>query len=349
MIQKIKLRNYRNFKDNEFIFSTNKNFILGNNWAWKTNILEALTLIYQKDSFKKSLKSLVNEDENNCFIEVENNEWKKFSVSIDKEKNVKNLLINWKKTSKAKFNDMLEKLIIFQPMDMNIMYLSPSLRRDFLDGILSNTFYVYKEILRNYKNIVKNRNKVLKNIKNNKSNKSEINFWDDLLINKAKEIYDYRIKLNNFLKENIDTLKSSINLKSSNIKYNYISKVNLENVEDSISSYLKENIDRDIILGNTYIWPHIDDFDIILNWYSLIDFASRGETKSIIMWLKIIETKFLKQITNKEIIFLIDDLFSELDIIHENSLLNEIWNKQVIITSINIDTTNKEDSNFIYL
>jgi recombinational DNA repair ATPase RecF len=50
--------------------------------------------------------------------------------------------------------------------------------------------------------------------------------------------------------------------------------------------------------------------------------------------LKIIETKFIEKNTNKETIFLIDDLFSELDEIHEELLIKELSNKQVIITSI---------------
>jgi recombinational DNA repair ATPase RecF len=50
-------------------------------------------------------------------------------------------------------------------MDMNMMYLSPSYRRDFLDDILSTSFPLYDKINKDYKNIVKNRNKLLKSIK----------------------------------------------------------------------------------------------------------------------------------------------------------------------------------------
>jgi len=48
---------------------------------------------------------------------------------------------------------------------MNMMYLSPNLRRDFLDEILIKSFSEYKKILNNYKKILISRNKVLKNIK----------------------------------------------------------------------------------------------------------------------------------------------------------------------------------------
>jgi recombinational DNA repair ATPase RecF len=47
---------------------------------------------------------------------------------------------------------------------MNLFYLSPSLRREFLDNILSNSFDEYSELLKNYKKIVISRNKLLKSI-----------------------------------------------------------------------------------------------------------------------------------------------------------------------------------------
>jgi recombinational DNA repair ATPase RecF len=47
---------------------------------------------------------------------------------------------------------------------MNLFYLSPSLRRDFLDNILSNSFDEYSDLLKTYKKIVTSRNKLLKSI-----------------------------------------------------------------------------------------------------------------------------------------------------------------------------------------
>lgn len=349
MIKSVKLKNFRNFIDKEFYFSNQKNYIIWNNWSWKSNILEAINMIYKKDISKKNINNLINENEKYSFIEIQNCDWKNFSISLDKEKNIKKLLINWKSTTRSKFNEHLYKTIYFQPMDMNIMYLSPSLRRDFLDNIISNNFPNFSKINKEYKNIVRNRNKILKNIKEDKSKKDEIIFWDKILVDKAKLIYDYREKLNTYFKENISILKSNINFKVDDIKYNYITKVDLNDIENSINSYLKKNFERDIILGNTHIWPHVDDFDIKLNWFSLVDFASRWETKSIILGLKIIETKFTKDFSWKQIIFLIDDLFSELDEIHENILLNEIWANQIIITSISSKDSYKENSNIIYL
>jgi recombinational DNA repair ATPase RecF len=44
------------------------------------------------------------------------------------------------------------------------MYLSPSLRREFLDKILINSYPEYADLLKEYKKIVTSRNKFLKSI-----------------------------------------------------------------------------------------------------------------------------------------------------------------------------------------
>ncbi len=334
MFKSLKLKNFRNFENKEFFFAENKNFILWNNWVWKTNILEAISLIYQRNILNKEISNLIKDKEIFSYIEIEKDTWDRFGISLDKESNSKKLLINWKKTTKKKFNELLEKVIIFKPLDMNMMYLSPSYRRDFLDDILSNSFEWYDKINKDYKNIVRNRNKLLKNIREWKCTKSEIVFWDKALINKSKEIYDYRMRLNSYFVSKIIILKELLWLKIDTLHFNYITKVDLNNIETSIENYLTKNLDRDIIIWNTHIWPHIDDFQITLDWFPLINFASRGETKSVILWLKIIESQFIEENTNKETIFLIDDLFSELDETHKKLLLSEISDKQVIITSI---------------
>jgi len=85
------------------------------------------------------------------------------------------------------------------------MYLSPSLRRDFLDNILKNSFEDYDKLLLNYKKIIKHRNKTLKSIYEKKAKKEDIKFWDEKLIEQSSEIYRYRFKIINFLKETIST------------------------------------------------------------------------------------------------------------------------------------------------
>ncbi len=335
MIKELKLLNFRNFSELKLESLNKENFIIWENWKWKTNILEAISLLSNNSITWLSLDELVKKWEDYFFIEYKTNEWSKISFSYIKETKKKVFMYNNSKITKKKFNQITNKSVIFSPIIMNMMYLSPSLRREFLDTILKNSFDNYDKLLIDYKKIIKHRNKTLKSIYESKANKQDLVFWDEQFIIKANEIYKYRYKIINFLKETISTTLEYFSWKITNIELIYETKVTEKSVEKSIKKYLEKNIERDIILWKTPIWPHVDDFDIIIDWRSLSHFASRWETKSIIIWLKLLEWIFIEKMTNRKPILLIDDLLSELDENHKNMLIKKIEYYQTFITSIN--------------
>lgn len=328
------LKNFRNFKNKSFYFEKDINFILWDNGSGKSNIFEAISILCGNEIFWLDFFNLVNKDEDVFFLENEDYENNKITVSYDKINNLKKITINGKKTNIAKQRDFATKSIIFHPMVMNMMYLSPSLRRDFLDTILSHSYKEYAKLLKNYKDILKNRNKVLKNIREGKSEKQEIDFWNEKFVEIATQIYAYRYELKNYFCNNIDSLLIYLNGKVKNISFQYITKVEEKKERESIKNYLLKNFERDIILWNTHIWPHVDDFDIMLDTIPISYFASRGEAKSIVIWLKLLESQFIEEKTKKKPIILIDDLLSEIDENHKNIILNNLKWYQIIISSL---------------
>ena len=341
MIKELRLINFRNFSDFKLDSLNKENFIMWENWKWKTNILEAISLISNNSITWLSLDELIKKWEDYFFVEIIDSIWNKISISYTKEKKKKTFMYNNNKITKKKFNQITKKSVIFSPIIMNLMYLSPSLRRDFLDNILKNSFENYDKLLLEYKKIIKHRNKTLKSIYENKANKQDIIFWNEKFINHSIEIYKYRFKIINFLKDSIKNTLEYFSWKIEKVELIYDTKVDENNIKKSIENYINKNIDRDIILWKTAIWIHVDDFDILIDWNSLSHFASRWETKSIIIWLKLLEWIFIEKMTNKKPILLIDDLLSELDEKHKNMLLKKIEYYQTFITSINnIDNKN---------
>ncbi|MCD5380292.1 DNA replication and repair protein RecF [Candidatus Gracilibacteria bacterium] len=339
MIHKLKLTQFRNFLSREFFFSEDKNYIIGENGKGKTNILESLSLLTSNSITGIGFENLVNQDSEFFHIEMSNTRNDSLSIFFDKELSKKKYSINSKATSKKKFSELSLKSVLFSPFHMNMMYLSPSLRRDFLDNILKSSFPEYSDILGAYKKSLSNRNKVLKNISKNKSSKSEILFWDKKFIIDCEKVYEYRKQIIQYLEENSQSLKKGFNGKISDATFNYISNIDLEkSISQQISHYLEKNIDRDIMLKSTNIGPHRDDFSIILNEsVNLVDFASRGEVKTTILGLKNIEITFIEKHTSRKPILIIDDLLSELDKTHKDFLIESIHGYQTFISGIELD------------
>lgn len=337
MIKELKLVNFRNFSEKTINNFEIKNFIIWENWKWKTNILEALSILWNNSIIKLNLEDLVKKWEDYFFIEIKDNKNNTFSFYYSKNDKKKKYMINNNKTSKKKFIEKSYSCVIFSPIVMNMMYLSPNLRRDFLDEILKSSYKEYDFLLKEYKKILKSRNSFLKAINEKKAKIEELDFWNNKFIAITSEIYKYRFKISNFLEESIINTKEYFSWKILNIDFEYKTKVDKENIEFSIKNYLSTNIQRDIILWKTQIWPHVDDFEIKVDWINLINFASRWETKSIIIYLKLLEWIFIEKKTGKKPILIIDDLLSELDKNHKDMLIEKIMYYQTFISNISID------------
>ncbi len=333
MIQSIRIKDFRNFSLREISFWSEKNLIIGNNGKGKSNILEALSL--PSNPLMESKPEYLLKKWSEVFYVWYDLLSGKVSCSYDGALKKKKYTIGDKNTTKAKLKASYPHVISFHPMMMNMMYLSPSQRRDFLDWVTSSSFLEYEKKLSHYKKVLSNRNKILKNISEWKSQISELQFWNDSFIRSADEIYKYRKHIIDYYKKEVPYLQQYFFWKVEKVDFLYESKIDISCPRQELEEYISQNIQKEILLRKTLRWPHLDDFDIIVDGTPLIHYASRWEVKSILLGLKFLETKFIQKHSEKqEILFLIDDLLSELDTMHRDILWEHIWTRQCIISSI---------------
>lgn len=93
--------------------------------------------------------------------------------------------------------------------------------------------------------------------------RNTLDLWDALFIEKARAYYLYRKKLIDFIQIHMISIEKLLEEKYS-LAFTYITKIDFENIESSMSSYLHKNRERDIITGHTYIGPHLDDFQCMI-------------------------------------------------------------------------------------
>ncbi len=334
MLKSLKLINFRNFSEKYLENFSEKNFIIWENGKWKTNSLEAISLIWNNSILKINLDDLVQISKDYFFIEIENFDNEKLSFYYSKTDKKKNYSINGKKTSRKKFFEKSYKCSIFSPIFMNLLYLSPSLRREFLDDILKSSYPDFEEVKKSYKKILKSRNSLLKAISEGKAKEEELDFWNEKFIKITEKYYNFRFKIVDFFTKQIKNIDKFLSIKTDDINFEYKTKVDKNNLEKSIKNYLDKNRKRDIIIWKTAIWPHIDDFDIIINEKNISNISSRWEIKSTILYLKLLEWIFIEKKTWKKPILIIDDLLSELDENHKNTLLENISYYQSFISNI---------------
>jgi DNA replication and repair protein RecF len=132
---------------------------------------------------------------------------------------------------------------------------------------------------------------------------------------------------------------------------------NLEkNIFDCIVTYDKSIISKErlaqykqeeLAAAVTLVGPHRDDFSILMfnsteasnkaSLHNVKHYGSRGQQRLAILQLKIAQMQFIKDKLGALPIFILDDIFSELDEGHINLIFDQIGKQQTILT-----TTHKE-------
>ena len=99
----------------------------------------------------------------------------------------------------------------------------------------------------------------------------------------------------------------------------------------------------------TFIGPNRDDFYFELDGKNLSIYGSQGQIRSAVIALKLAEVNLFSSLLSDSPILLLDDIFSELDIVKRNNILKYLNNDiQVIITTTdieNIDAKIREKAN----
>ena len=330
-IKSLRLKNFRNHKNAHFTFSEGANLILGPNGSGKSNILEVLYFLAVGNFIKAGVdKDVISYNEDFCRTDaviVENEDSAMLSGSVvwinKTDKTVKSYEVNKIKRLKNKFLGNFYA-VLFTPESLELVTDSPSLRREYVDFVLSQVDFKYRTYKPLYEKVIRNRNKVLEKIRNREASQTQLDYWDIKALEYGKFIQEKRDEFFNFINSNIAESAGTLGLKTLNISY----------LRSSISKdRLEEYKLKDIKAGLTLTGPHRDDFEFLLSKRNLKYFGSRGEHRTTSLSLKMCELKFIKNKTGIRPALLLDDIFSELDENHRKTVIELCKTQQTVITS----------------
>ena len=357
ILRKIKLVNFRNYKNFNVDFKKNINIIIGDNAQGKTNILESIYTLALTKSYRTTNDSnLIRLNQEKFMITGEIKDEKVFKkVSLELYKGNKVAKINDNIVNKI--SDYIGNLyvILSSPDDLQMIKGSPADRRNFLNIEISQLSSNYIKKYNEFNKILKMRNDYLKLLFTNSL--GDYNYLDILTSNLIDREVDIYIERKNFIdkiNENItDIYKNITNIKD--LKIVYETNVEFDNFDvETIKNTLKEkyikNQKREIAIGMTLYGPHRDDFTFTIEGNDIKIFGSQGQQKLAFIALKFSEIPIFEEKTATKPIILLDDIFSELDKTKKNKLIQYINNDyQVIITSNDTKDISKKILNDAYI
>ena len=338
-INRIKLKNFRNYEEQEIELEPNINIFYGDNAQGKTNIIESIFLCAIGKSYRTSKdKELIKFDKDYTSVNIEfekSDRSGKIKIDIGNKKEIYVNGIKIKKLSELLGN---LNIVIFTPDDIQILKEGPQKRRRFLDIMIGQLRPNYIHYLNLYNKTLEQRNNYLKQIRLENKSEDMLEIWNEKLAEYGEKIFTYR---NEFI-EKIKNIHNDITSNNEKIKIEYES--NCSNKEEYIK-LLKERTKLDIIKGFTTKGVHRDDFVIYINNEPVNIYGSQGQNRTVILSLKIAELQVIYDEIGEYPILLLDDFMSELDEKRRNNFIDNIKNTQVIITCTekikNINTEHK--------
>ena len=361
-IKKLKVENFRNLENLDIEFSEGVNIIYGNNAQGKTNIIESIYIFSFGKSFRANKDIELLKFDKEYFLSnikiVKKDRELEMDFGFDKISNKKMIKVNG--VIQKKISDIIGKLnvVVFKPEDIKIVTDSPSIRRKYIDYLISSISKSYLENITKYKKVMEERNNLLKEIKlrlkgSKNLDETDSNFLDvyDKLLSKLNcEIYNERKrvieKLNNYIYDiHLKLTENYINNEKLHIKY--VSNV-AEDIEKMYNN-LSESRLNDINKGYTSLGIHRDDYIISINSLDVSIYGSQGQKKSSIISLKLSELKVIEEVIGEKPVLLLDDYMSELDEKRRLKFLDIIEDIQIIITTTHKISIDGKENTYFYV
>ncbi len=326
IIRKLKLLNFRNYAQLELTFSTRTNVIYGANAQGKSNLLEALHCLSLTRGFRTTVDQellkfgaegfeisgeYVDERGSEHLVVIQYHQGEQ---GANKQISLNRKRLNSHAAVVGKF-----PLVLFSPESHRITAGPPAERRRFLDMLLSQGAAIYLADLQEYNRILRQRNTLLAQFQKGDVTDRMLAAWDESLALYGCKIIQARYQ---FVQDNFKFLQKAyenISASSQLLQFAYRSHFDdLVGEPDAITptrfmERLNQYRTREKQRGQTLFGPHRDDLDLAINDIDLRRYGSRGEHKSALMALKVMEAEYLKQKLNTAPIILLDDLVSELD------------------------------------
>jgi DNA replication and repair protein RecF len=226
-------------------------------------------------------------------------------------------------------------VVLFEPNHLNLLAGSPEDRRNYLDDLLEQLRPDYGQLRRTFRRVLAQRNALLK--QGHHKAAGQMFAWDVRFSELAGKIARARSQLADEIAERLPALYTALSNSDRLVTLRYEAQFNPEQYETQLLHKLEHSLERDLLRGFTGYGPHREDFVVSFDGHEAAEVASRGETRTAVLALKIIELQILEEQLGLKPMLLLDDVFSELDGLRRKLLTQYVEKYQSFITTTDAD------------
>ncbi len=334
MISNIRLQNFRSYSDETFEFEPGVNIIVGPNASGKTNLLESVLVTARGSSYRVKDSDLIQYDKPWARLDAHDETGLRTIKIIREPKLSKAYEIEGKQYRRLSAAKTLP-VVLFEPNHLLMFGGAPELRRGYLDELLEQLQPSYAALRRDYRRVLAQRNALLKRA--GVAARDQVFPWNIRLSELGGRITRARLELLTTMNRAASELYSSLARAKTQIEINYDSKLPVDSYESSLLRSLETNFELDVARGYTGAGPHREDMKVYIGGRLAQLSASRGETRTAVLMLKVMELTLLRDAHDTIPLLLLDDVFSELDGARRMALTDYLKDFQTFITTTDAD------------
>ena len=317
-IEKLKITNFRSYNALELAFDSNPTVIYGKNGVGKTNLLEAVSLLYPGKGIRRSsFHDMINQSNNHpwkveAICRRKNNLFELETSSDGKGRVVR---IDGKKVPQNNLSSNMKIIWFLPPMDRIWMETSKD-RRKFLDRMVFSLDIKHAKRCAQYEKLLRDRNRLLKD-------RIEDSSWY-LAIEKEMAILGFEI--DNCRRDFVEKLNTVLTEKNNYFPVIrlYLKDEPIENNEALFENLINQRR-QDLVSGRTNCGPHTNDLQgFYLEKEIDTKYCSTGEQKLSIISIILSNAKLIKEQQNISPILLLDEITAHLDEVRKENLFSEL-------------------------
>ncbi len=344
-LNRLQLRHFRNYREQEIIFSAPKTILLGDNAQGKSNLLEAVELLSTLKSHRVSRdRDLVLAGETESKITAQLTR-KHGSIDLElllRDKGRRTATVNREHLKRQLDFLGILNAVEFSSLDLDLVRGNPETRRHWIDALLFQIEPVYAHILYEYQRILKQRNSLLKQAEQRTLDPAELESWNHQLIISGTKVIRRRMRIIDRLAPIASAWHTKISNHTEELLITYTPNiVAIDNTSESIYQAFDDRLHLRHVaeqsVGTTLVGPHRDEIELAIDATPAKSYGSQGQQRTLVLALKLAELELIEQIVGEPPLLLLDDVLAELDLTRQNQLLSVIEDRfQTLITTTHL-------------
>jgi len=331
MLHSLRLQHFRCFELLALELESSGGIFIGDNAQGKTSILEAVCVLQRLSSPRaKRLLPMIQFEKPGFGIAGEvGDEFVSLRVNFSKGKAA--MAVDGEEPgTQAEYLQNSGLVVWMGNDDVELVKGGGAVRRHYLDFLCSQINPGYRSALSRYRKVLKARNLLLKDGGNRDK---EIAAYGELLIEYGDLLGAFRAQVVEELMPRAAAMQVAISGKDEALVMEYRSGCGGDLRKALETTYESERRQRQTVAG-----PHRDEVKLTINGVSASDYASEGQQRTLAIALKLAQGEILHERGGKCPMYLLDDIFGELDSTRRNALMEHLPKEaQKLITTTNVD------------